>query len=107
MLVLAGAKDEDCWILFFRGGNMYLSTPGWPGALSIVCRDVTVLVSEYNILLCQDFLGVAVSPPWARAISQNGVPYYIKYVLYNKILTNHTFSSTPITTSERPESDNT
>ena len=32
----------------------------------------------YNIY--QDFLAVAVQAPWARAISQNGVPYYIKYV---------------------------
>ena len=31
-------------------------------------------------LKCQDFLSVAVQAPWARAISQNGVPYYIKYV---------------------------
>lgn len=26
----------------------------------------------------QDFLAVAVQAPWARAISHNGVPYYIK-----------------------------
>ena len=26
----------------------------------------------------QDFLSVAVAAPWARAISHNGVPYYIK-----------------------------
>ena len=28
----------------------------------------------------QDFLSVAVAAPWARAISHNGVPYYIKSV---------------------------
>ena len=31
----------------------------------------------------QDFLSVAVHYPWARAISQNKVPYYIKWVKMN------------------------
>ena len=30
----------------------------------------------------QDFLSVAVAAPWARAISHNGVPYYIKSVFW-------------------------
>ena len=30
----------------------------------------------------QDFLSVAVHYPWARAISHNKVPYYIKWVDY-------------------------
>jgi len=29
----------------------------------------------------QDFLAVAVHYPWARAMSQNKVPYYIKWVV--------------------------
>ena len=40
-----------------------------------------IMMTEPKIMLqtCQDFLSVAVAAPWARAISHNGVPYYIKW----------------------------
>ena len=58
---------------------MRLSSPR--GVLLTEQTDSLYVEMSDNILLCQDFLSVAVSPPWARAISQNGVPYYIKYEL--------------------------
>ena len=40
-----------------------------------------IMITDPKIMLqtCQDFLSVAVAAPWARAISHNGVPYYIKW----------------------------
>ena len=41
--------------------------------------------SRAELPTTQDFLSVAVHYPWARAVSQHKVPYYIKYVDFDHV----------------------